>query len=95
MICLKRADSLFFGDRILVIFIGAALICSHLLIVVLIAQISTLLFPNGAILAFLPLSVLASLLLLKLQNRIEAFFIAKHLKKNPCSGWSVVVYSDE
>jgi hypothetical protein len=62
----------------------------HFLLVTLWAQFCAENMPNGGLTIVLLTAVISGSILLKVQERIEAYFIRSHIKKRPNSGWAVV-----
>lgn len=79
----------------MILLIGIGLIGSHLLFLMVFAQLCSDLFPNSGLVVFLIMAVLSGLAMLHVQTRIEAFFINRHIKKRPDSGWRVVTRREE
>jgi len=74
----------------MIFLIGTVLVGSHLMFLMFVAKICSALLPVGGLTVFLILAVVSGLGMLRVQTWIESYFIAKHIKKRPNSGWKVV-----
>lgn len=73
------------------VLIGIGLVGSHLMFLILVAQICTDVFPGVGLMVFLVSAILSGFAMLHIQTRLEGFFISRHIKKSPNSPWRVVV----
>lgn len=74
----------------MVFLIGTVLVGSHLMFLMLVAKVCSAYLPMGGLTVFLILAVLSGLAMLRIQTLLEKYFIARHIKKRPNSGWKVV-----
>ena len=71
----------------MVISIGFVLLGSHLLFMLILSHVCTAVAPGLGLVLFMVLATLSGLLVVSIQTRIDAFFIRRHQRKNPRSGW--------
>ncbi len=71
--------------------LGVLLIGSHFLMLIGISYLCAIALPDWGLFIFLGLALLSGFAMINVQTRLEAFFIRQHLKRNPNSGWAVVV----
>ena len=74
----------------MILAMGILLIGGHFFVLVGIADICATYIPNFGLVVFLALAALSGFVALRLQTKLEAYFIGKHLRKRPDSGWRVV-----
>lgn len=74
----------------MVILLGALLVGTHFLILVLVSQLCAIALPDYGLIVFLTVAVQSGMLMLRIQTQLERFFIRRHLAKYPNSGWRVV-----
>ncbi|MFK7838121.1 MAG: hypothetical protein AB8B60_18070 [Sulfitobacter sp.] len=75
----------------MVVALGILLIGSHFFMLIGISYLCSIVLPDWGLIVFLSLALLSGFAMINLQTRLEAFFIRRHLKHNPESGWGVVV----
>lgn len=71
--------------------LGVLLIGSHFLMLIGISYLCAIALPDWGLFIFLALALLSGFAMINVQTRLEAFFIRRHLKRHPNSGWGVVV----
>lgn len=72
------------------VLIGIGLVGSHLMFLILVAQICTDIFPGIGLMVFLIAAILSGFAMLHIQTRLEGFFISRHIRKTPNSPWRVI-----
>lgn len=77
----------------MIIAIGVLLIGGHLLLVMALANVFAASFGNWSTLGLMVLmgfAIYSGLWILKFQTWLEGYFIRRHIKRSPNSGWRVV-----
>lgn len=72
------------------VLIGIGLVGSHLMFLILVAQICSDIIPGVGLMVFLVSAILSGFAMLHIQARLEGFFISRHIRKSPNSPWRVV-----
>lgn len=75
----------------MVFVLGILLIGSHFFLLMGFAHFCATQMSGGGLFVLLGGALLSGLAIIRLQTYLEAFFIRRHLKRNPNSGWGVVV----
>lgn len=71
--------------------LGVLLIGSHFLMLIGISYLCAMALPDWGLFVLFGVAILSGFVIIKAQTWLEAFFIRQHLKRNPHSGWGVVV----
>lgn len=78
----------------MVFLLGILLIGGHFLLLVSVAGLCAAVLPDHGLPVFLIFSVLSAIWLVRAQTKLEIFFINRHLRKHPNSGWSVMAFAE-
>ncbi len=79
----------------MIVAFGVILIGGHFFLLVGLAHSMSWINPFLGLPVFMGLSVLSGLFILRLQTMLEMFFIRRYLKRNPNSGWNVLIKGDK
>ena len=79
----------------MVVTLGILLIGGHFLAAASIALLVSVYLPDWGVVVFLICSIWFGAAVLRLQTRLERFFIRKHVAKKPRSWWNVIDTSPE
>ena len=77
----------------MIILIGTVMIAGHFFLLMVMAQLCAMFLPGMGLPVFLFFSVMSGLWLMRAQTKLEIYFINRHLKKHPHSGWNVMAFA--